>query len=37
MPNTLYENFVLANKLTDLLATKIAVKNFMTNLYRAYR
>lgn len=30
MANTLYENFVLESKLTDLLNTKLAVRNFMT-------
>lgn len=30
MANVLYENFILESKLTDLLNTKMAVRNFMT-------
>lgn len=30
MAHTLYENFVLENKITDLLNTKLAVRSFMT-------
>lgn len=30
MANTVYENFILESKITDLLNTKMAVRNFMT-------